>query len=54
MRSNLKYQIVLFLDASALFAYDHPKLKTFDDLMQEGGERSVQDLEALARDVLPR
>jgi long-chain acyl-CoA synthetase len=48
---NLRWIVVV--DASALFAYEHPKLKTFDDLMQAGGARSVQDLEALARALRP-
>jgi long-chain acyl-CoA synthetase len=48
---NLRWIVVV--DASAFFAYHHPKLKTFDDLMRAGGERSVRDLEALATDVSP-
>jgi long-chain acyl-CoA synthetase len=42
---------IVVVDASALFAYSHPKLKTFDELMQMGGARGVGDLEALARDL---
>lgn len=48
-----KLRWIVVVDASALFTYNHPKLKTFDDLMQAGGKRSVQDLEALAMDVSP-
>jgi len=44
---------IVVVDASAMFAYDHPKLKTFDDLMRAGGDRSVDDLEALAKTLPP-
>jgi long-chain acyl-CoA synthetase len=43
---NLRWIVVI--DASALFAYEHPKLKTFDELMRMGGARSADDLEVLA------
>ena len=46
---NLRWIVVI--DASALFAYQHPKLKTFDDLMRMGGARGVDDLAALAGTV---
>jgi long-chain acyl-CoA synthetase len=48
-----KLRWIVVVDASALFAYNHPKLRTFDDLMRAGGERSVQDLEVLAMGVSP-
>ena len=49
-----KLRWIVVVDASALFDYAHPKLKTFDELMRLGGERSVADLEALARDLRPQ
>jgi long-chain acyl-CoA synthetase len=48
-----KLRWIVVVDASALFAYEHPKLKTFDDLMQAGGERNVSDLGALAKGLQP-
>ena len=36
-----KLRWIVVVDASAMFAYDHPKLKTFDELMRLGGERRV-------------
>jgi long-chain acyl-CoA synthetase len=48
---NLRWIVVV--DASAMFAYRHPKLRTFDELMQLGGERTADDLESLARSVDP-
>jgi long-chain acyl-CoA synthetase len=48
-----KLRWIVVVDASALFAYDHPKLKTFDELMQAGGERNVDDLDALAKGLQP-
>jgi long-chain acyl-CoA synthetase len=46
-----KLRWIVVVDASALFAYAHPKLKTFDELMRLGGERSVADLETLTKDL---
>ena len=48
---NLRWIVVV--DASAMFAYRHPKLRTFEEVMRLGGERGVADLEALAREVRP-
>ena len=48
-----KLRWIVVVDGSALFAYNHPKLKTFAELMQVGGARSVQDLEALAKGLQP-
>ena len=48
---NLRWIVVI--DASALFAYRHLKLRTFEEVMRLGGERGVADLEALARDLSP-
>ena len=42
---------IVVVDASAMFAYRHPKLKTFEQLMALGGERGVDALRALARDL---
>jgi long-chain acyl-CoA synthetase len=44
---------IVVVDASAMFAYRHPKLRTFAEVMQLGGERAVADLAALARDLGP-
>lgn len=44
---------IVVIDASAMFAYDHPKLRTFEEVLGLGGERTVADLEALARDLAP-
>jgi long-chain acyl-CoA synthetase len=44
---------IVVVDASAMFAYQHPKLRTFDELLRLGGERGVDDLEALARKIHP-
>ena len=48
---NLRWIVVV--DASAMFAYRHPKLRTFEEIMKLAGERGVADLEALARDLRP-
>ena len=48
---NLRWIVVA--DASAMFAYRHPKLRTFEEIMKLAGERGVADLEALARDLRP-
>jgi long-chain acyl-CoA synthetase len=42
---------IVVVDASAMFAYQHPKLRTFEELLRLGGERGVGDLEALARQI---
>lgn len=44
---------IVVIDASAMFAYEHPKLRTFEEVLGLGGERTVADLEALARDIAP-
>jgi long-chain acyl-CoA synthetase len=44
---------IVVLDASALFAYRHRLLATFDDVVAAGGDRSVDDLAALAHDLDP-
>ena len=44
---------IVVIDASAMFAYRHPKLRTFNEVMQLGGERGIADLEALAKDLRP-
>ncbi len=48
---NLRWIVVV--DATAMFGYQHPKLKTWADVLSLGGERDVAALEALARDVDP-
>ena len=48
---NLRWIVVA--DASAMFAYRHPKLRTFGEIIKLAGERGVADLEALARDLRP-
>jgi long-chain acyl-CoA synthetase len=44
---------IIVVDASAMFAYKHPKLKTFEQLMALGGERDAGALQALAHDLDP-
>lgn len=44
---------IVVLDASALFAYRHRLLATFEDLIAAGGVRTVDDLEALGRQIDP-
>ena len=44
---------VVVIDASAMFAYRHPKLRTFEEVRQLGGRRDTADLEALTRDIRP-
>ncbi|MGC2520781.1 MAG: AMP-binding protein [Burkholderiales bacterium] len=44
---------IVVIDAAAMFAYDHPKLKTYADIMQLGGKATIEDLEALARALDP-
>ena len=48
---NLRWIVVV--DASAMFAYRHPKLKTFEQIMALGGECGVDALDALARELDP-
>ena len=48
---NLRWIVVV--DPSAMFAYRHTKLRTFDEVMQLGGERTADELESLARGVDP-
>jgi long-chain acyl-CoA synthetase len=48
-----KLRWIVVVDASAMFAYRHPKLKTFEELMALGGDRNAAALEALARDLDP-
>lgn len=48
---NLRWIVVV--DASAMFAYRHPKLKTFEQLMALGGECGGDALEALACELDP-
>jgi long-chain acyl-CoA synthetase len=45
-----KLRWVIVIDASAMFGYRHPKLKTFEEVMKLGGEGA---LEALTRDLDP-
>jgi len=44
---------IVAIDPSALFAYRHPLLMTFDELLRADGERDVSDLETLANDLDP-
>ena len=44
---------IVVVDDTAMFGYDHPKLKTFAELQALGGARDVEALAALARDVDP-
>ena len=48
---NLRWIVVV--DASAMFAYRQPKLKTFDQLIALGGERDAAALQALAGQLDP-
>jgi long-chain acyl-CoA synthetase len=48
---NLRWVIVV--DASAMFAYRHPKLKTLEQLLGLGGERGADALQVLARGLDP-
>jgi len=45
---------IVVVDASAMFAYSHPKLRTFAELMEAGGRRTGADLEALAAKLDPK
>lgn len=44
---------IVVVDDSAMFAYDHPKLRSFAELMELGGDAGVEDLERAARAVDP-
>ena len=44
---------IVVIDDSALFAYAHPKLRTFASLMAAGGARTPEGLAALAAGVSP-
>jgi long-chain acyl-CoA synthetase len=44
---------IVVIDASALFAYRHAKLRTFEEIIALGGERGVDDLDKLASGVAP-
>jgi long-chain acyl-CoA synthetase len=48
---NLRWIVVV--DSSAMFAYRHPKLKTFAQLTALGGEPAADALDVLARDLDP-
>ena len=44
---------IVVIDDSAMFAYDHPKLRSFAQLFETGGDAGVDELERLARTVEP-
>lgn len=44
---------IVVMNASALFAYRHAKLRTFEEIIALGGERGVDDLDKLASGVAP-
>jgi len=44
---------IVVIDDSAIFAYEHPKLKTFAQLMALGGDADVAALEPLAHAIAP-
>ena len=44
---------IVVVDDSAMFAYDHPKLKSFAQLMELGGDAGIESLERLARRARP-
>jgi long-chain acyl-CoA synthetase len=48
---NLRWMVVV--DASAMFAYRHPKLKTFEQMMTLEGKCGGDALDALARELDP-
>lgn len=48
-----KLRRIVVMDGSALFAYRHRLLATFEHLIAAGGARTVDDLEALARQIDP-
>jgi long-chain acyl-CoA synthetase len=42
-------KLIVVIDPSAMFAYDHPKLKTYEEVLELGrGERSAEHLASLA------
>jgi len=44
---------IVVIDDSAMFAYDHPKLRTFAQLFESAGESDVDELEQLGRAIDP-
>lgn len=44
---------IVVMDASALFAYRHAKLRTFEEVIALGGKCGVDDLDKLAGEVAP-
>ncbi len=44
---------IVVIDDSAMFAYDHPKLRTFAQLLELGGEVGVDELAQRARAIDP-
>ncbi len=44
---------IVVVDDSAMFAYEHPKLRSFAQLLALGGEAGADDLERLARAIDP-
>lgn len=45
---------VVVIDDAAMFAYDHPKLRSFAQLLELGGETGIGDLERLAAQLSPQ
>ena len=44
---------IVVIDDSAMFAYDHPKLRTFAQLLELGGDAGADELERRARAIDP-
>jgi len=44
---------IVVVDDSAMFAYEHPKLRSFAELMELGADAGVDDLERIARAIDP-
>ena len=44
---------IVVIDDSAMFTYRHPKLRTFRELLEAGGDRDPEALERLARTIDP-
>jgi len=44
---------IVVIDDSAMFAYDQPRLKTYEEMMEAGGPDSVAELGSLARSLDP-
>ena len=44
---------IVVIDDSAMFAYEHPKLRSFAEVMELGGDADVDDLERIARAIDP-